>query len=433
MLGEIFSPDRPLRDPSALFGRDVELREILIAYSSSQSSVPVVSGPPGIGKSSLLAVLRQVLIGYSDVLQARGLAGYAPPMLNRLVIVQQCDSSLSDESALSRAILTNMERVFVERSSRRIFNLNKSFEAEIGLSLGFSAIKEAWMSVADDERKQTATEVLSARLGALTAVGELDEVCVLLDECEQIPWLERLLSYTRRFHAGETRFCIATRDHVAHRMATAAAGDYRWPRHIPVSPLNIDQVRELYSAASNRLAGWGIPWQVTTDAMEYISHHSGGEPWYLQMIGEGLIFDSEIDLVKAVSTGEIESIFVSRMNVSSAEQWVLKRHLIGLHAQRYSDLCRRSPQREEVVRALAKFPGMNIPDRFVGMSRIGRAKAIVRELSKGADPVLVRVPTAGSWQFAQHQFRVYCRLVPPFIEAVDAFADLHVNRWRATT
>jgi energy-coupling factor transporter ATP-binding protein EcfA2 len=436
-LGEIFTADKPVEDPRALFGRSAELREVLIAYESSSSGIPVLTGPPGIGKSSLLVMLRQILVGSPLVLDRHGLGTYQPASKRRLVIIQRCDSSMLDEDALSLAILRNVDRAILERPEHERFVL-RGFE--LSASVKFATVKGSWeRSAATCPLTESPTLRLATRLEALT-LSDINEISILLDECEQLTWLERLMDYTRNFHQGEVRFCIATREHAAHKIANSSSGDYRWPKRVPIGPLPAVQIKLLFDDAAAKLRTLGVRWVISPEAMNYIEVHSGGEPWYIQMIGDALLFDPTLDLPTRVATLAeqltMATITTGRNEVMQAEQRMLVRRLLGLHAERYQQLVQRAPKREELLRALAKFPGSVIPKEYVNTirrSRIAVARKVVDDLTQSLDPVLVVIQPGLLWQFAEHQFRVYCRLVKEYNSGVDYFVNLHVENWRTTS
>jgi hypothetical protein len=425
-LGEIFSPDQPIEDPSALFGRKEELRELMISFNMSLATVPVIVGPPGIGKSSLFAMLHQTLAGDLTILESNALSAYQPQPKRRLVIIQRCSRTMMTETALSSAITDNIARGVVEKSKGRKFKLR---DFELGGSVNFLSAKASWERTEDKKAGD-----LPDRFNAIIAEGDADEIVVLLDECEQLPWIERLLDWTRDFSLSGTRFCVAVRDHAAHRLTSAQHGDYRWPRRIAVRPLTDTEITALFYRAAQFLHSYGVNWSINPEALNYVALHSGGEPWYLQMIGSELIADPNIDILSRIAAGHGPiNVSVVRLDVVNAERRVLENRLLGLHAQRYNDLVARAPKREELLRSLAKFPAGVIPADYVSdiqKFRIPGMKRVIDSLISEPDPVIIRVANGRAWQFSDHQFKVYCRLIEPLHPSSEVFASSHAEAWR---
>jgi hypothetical protein len=426
-LSEIFLPDRPVDDARYLVGREKELRALMVGFESSPAGVPILVGPPGIGKTSLLHMMRQVLVGFPEVLEERQLVSVEPKNRRRFVILVRCDRDFTDEESLSKSIVENLMRAVAERPQRRAFSL-RGFEVEASVPLLRG--KATWERSTAGEGSWLQT--LSSRLGELTEDNVVDEVVLMLDECEQLPWVERLLEFTRDFHLGETRFFLAIRDHAARRIASASNGDYRWPSWIQVNHLSFHDMEAFFHDAEGRLQALGITWSLDPEALAYIAQHSGGEPWYLHMVGHELIYDDDLRLEEA-GTGSPVHVRVRLSDVRRAEQKVLRNRLYGLHGQRYLDTVKRASRREEVLRSLAIFDGSLIPSNFVShiaRRRVKSARTIVESLASGPDPVLLREHAENAWYFADHQFRVFCRLTTVVNSGADEFAKAHIDDWR---
>src|SRR5437763_352033 len=101
----------------------------------------------------------------------------------------------------------------------------------------------------------------------------------MLDECEQSPFVDQLLNFTRNFDPERVRFVFALRDHAAHRLADARQGDYRWPSRIDLEGLKREHIVQIFDRASRQMADCGVEWAVGIAAINYVVHHARGEPW----------------------------------------------------------------------------------------------------------------------------------------------------------
>ncbi len=428
-LGAIFSPENPVEDPEALFGRESELREILVELGASSTTVPVIIGPPGIGKSSILAMVRQVLTGFDDVLGQKGLSDCRPKQVNRLVIRSRCSKGLSTGEKLSRSILDMIH------SSLGTSTVEKKFQMrgfDLHASVPIASVGASWEAV-EHKRRRRATEEL-VELTRRVASDIDGEVVIMLDECEQLPWLSELLDYTRRFDEVDCRFVLALRDHSSHKLAKGADGDYRWPKAVDVRRLTRPEVEAMFGRATRMLNEVGIAWTLSTEAFNYVNHHSRGEPWYLQMIGWELIFDESKRMESRVGSEGPERVRVGMDDVREAEKRMLNSRLRGLHAEMYQILTKRAPKREELLRAMAIFPETVIPYEYIELIRSRRIPTAFRILSEmiehEPDPVFINVDgRLNVCEFADHQFRVYCRLAEANNGGADVFAEAHAESW----
>jgi hypothetical protein len=155
------------------------------------------------------------------------------------------------------------------------------------------------------------------------------------------------------------------------------------------------------------------------------------------MVGYELLYDPQFNLETHIrSDGRAPLIIrVGLAEVKRAEMMMLQSKLGGLHHPRYLELIRGAPKREELLRALAHYPGSLIPASFVGhvrTRRIGGARNILTSLTSGADAPILYASDARSYRFSDHQFRVYCRLSRPTVDVIDALAKAHVDSFSLT-
>ena len=142
-------------------------------------------------------------------------------------------------------------------------------------------------------------------LNTLVETEDIDEIVILLDECEQLPWLGEVVDFTRLFASPRLRFCLALRDSHADGLVDSRRGDYRFVSKVRVAPLALPDMRALFDTVASRLRSQDIFWTVGDDALAFIAHHSGGEPWYLQMIGHELLFRTVARTGGLVPVGEM--------------------------------------------------------------------------------------------------------------------------------
>ncbi|MDN5767336.1 MAG: hypothetical protein L0H78_16155 [Humibacillus sp.] len=385
------------------------------------------------GKTTLLRALSQIFTGNVDLLKDRGLEDCQPDATSVLVLQIRCSREMLDRDALSRAILDRMTDVLGRNYASPRIHL-KGFEVETSLSI--VKLKAAWDITPTSPQSPSAE--LRERLSSVCR-SQGGDVMLLLDECEQLPWILELLDYTRSFDDVKVRFVLALRDYASYMLADPSHGDYRWQRRVNLSSLSRLEIEGLFARASSELRKLGVVWSLSIEAVNYIQKSSAGEPWYLQMVGSELLLDEDLALeqyVNAPVTKGNKSVRVSLDMVRQAEARMVVSSLHNLHAERYLRICRKAPKTEEMLRALAHFPGTYIPNRYiehVRERRIASAGGILRRLSNpDLGPVLTR-PTSptGTWQFEDHQFRVYCRLASATNDLIAEMGREHAESWNA--
>jgi hypothetical protein len=430
-LGEVvlslFSPVSPIESRRALLGRERELRDIVLAISSTDRAVPVVTGPPGMGKSSVLLTVGGMLFQDTGAADFEALLG----ALKRVAVYCRCDPDLSGPADLARKINETLDEAVMSGNKTR-HDISRSYHVEA--SIPFVRLSSDWTFNAPSTPAVSEEDGLVRRLRQLRRDG-VDEVVILLDECEQLPWLTSVLAYIRRLDGMGCRFLLGVRDHVAYSIADPSQGDYRWPTFVPLEKFSREEVRGVFRRAQLILSQFGVRWEVLPEVITDIYGNSGGQPWYVQMVGSELIKDPtkpiERLLMDGVASRDTAQTFRSDIrSFERAEQAVRRKHLSGLHAGSYDRMCGRSAAREEFLRTMAFYPHTLIPYEFVRWIAKGRVEGAVRMLNDLCrSGVLVRNEAAQSVEFANHQLRVYCRLRRSLHQGIDEFASATVSNF----
>ena len=415
-LANVFLPESPIKDGSDLVGREASLKAILSKLSGDSSAVPVLVGPPGIGKTSILNIVKDVLLGFEEDLGSLGLSAFAPPRINRMVIGFSCSSDVEGEAELSLRILSLLRSIQADPDRRQTMRLK---EATIELSVGPLGAEAVFDRIAISEAP--ATQALGEFINDYAYESD-GEVVIVLDECEQLDWLSELLAYIHRFPQSSVRFILAMRDYAEIRLRSGRDGDYRWPSDVLVTRWRETEIREFYEGIANKLASIGVTWVTDPTAISRIHRLSAGEPWYCQMIGYEVLMRQASKLLDG--TGD-RTVRVTGDELNHAESELIKSRLRGAYTHQYALVAAGAPRREELLRAMASYPDTLIPLNFVTFAAGGwikTARSIVSKMVEWEpEPLLLRVEgPVVYYQFVSHQFRVYSRLVDASSSEIDS-------------
>jgi hypothetical protein len=428
-VSAVFLPEAPVTDPRGLIARRDEIRQLLEA-TSRDNAIPVVAGPPGIGKTSVLNVARSILIGFTEGLADLQLQFYEPEAVPRLVLWVRCDREMANSDDLARKVLLYLHTATELVPAQSTYRI-REFSVEGTLPL--ASLKAAWERRPNDA--PSASDELSAWLSRFSLDANA-EVIIMLDECEHLTWLPELFAFVRRFEEMGTRFVLALRDYAVYRLRSGPYGDYRWLDEISLDRLTSTEIDEFFSRAIRRLSDLGVNLLIDPVVISSVESRSAGEPWYLQMIGAELLSQQAAKLGSAFPAAGSPILFsVRHSDFEIAEVQLVERRLRGVYGQMYSAVVQGAPRREEVLQALAAFPETIIPDGFVtfiGQKRIKAVRRIIDALSGWSPlPILIRsaAPVPGL-EFQSHEFRVYCRVGRVVDIGSRVMAGQLVDSWR---
>ena len=398
--------------------------QTLLALAPERRSIPLLTGPQGIGKTSILTVLGQALAGFEHVLEAFQLEWYALRPANRLVIWTRCDHLLTTPEQLANRILEGIARSIQVAPESRAFALREfSITAKAPIGEVAATWERAQGPDATAERNLVSLfDQLGAELGVVTYI--------MLDECEKLPWLSELFGFVSRFDHERVQFVMAMRDHAVTAFERGPYSGSRWPKQIAIRRLSEEGMRAFFADAAVRLRSAGVHLLLDPLAFSEIAQVSDGDPWCLQLLGHQLLAGASEEIRRQMQNPPA-TIPVGLSAVHAAGREVVRTRLASAWGGLYADLSDRAPRREEVMRAMATFPGTVIPAGFVRHLRSfrgGQPQRTVDSLVRAQVLVPVEGPTAG-WEFVSHQFRVYCRLAEASNVVIANFAQRAVQSW----
>jgi hypothetical protein len=265
MYSNPFTPSKIASSPDEFFGRTEETK--IIQQTLSDNSA-VIQGGMGIGKSSLLSRIRDIMrketdavvpliVGNTEVVSIDGLA--------RLVL-----EKLVDVDEVTQEISVKLPQIFGFKSA----NIVKQFVAGRHLDALKRLIRDS---------------------GFLKGLGEQRLLIIAVDEADKCPqvlarFMRDILSDVQSDTSCNLRFLLSGIKPFFERMVTEDRGMRRFVvQPITLHPLTDEAALELLQTKFFRVADDaatnGTPVSVDTAMIEWLSRISGGHPHLLQLMG----------------------------------------------------------------------------------------------------------------------------------------------------
>ena len=273
MLINPFTPSIIASNPEDFFGRNTELS--LLERSLSTGSI-VIQGSIGIGKSSLLSMIRLQMEGFdSDH--------------NALSVYMTAHKDITNVDEAARTLLESF--VSIDEQSYKVkFNIGSILEIESS---------EIVNNFKEGRHMAALTRILvKNHLDAILDKNEM--LLIAIDEADKCPRilarLIRLLqTHLQQIGITNVKFCLAGVSPFFKKMAEEDSGITRFfDKNITLLPMHSDEANNLLDAkfsevVSKALETQNLELQVDDSIFEKITSLSGGHPHLLQLMGAHLI------------------------------------------------------------------------------------------------------------------------------------------------
>jgi hypothetical protein len=412
----IFRPSSPVTAPEQLVGRTAEIRR-LMELLNTDDAIAVLNGPPAIGKSSILAVLEQVLAGYGPVLDQMGIPEVDRQVCGALVVRLEAVPEWKSVEDIVDPVMTQLADL-VARPGRRW--TGTSLVAKIGV-FGTGA-----------EAKFERPAVEPSPLAPIVEIGRAQveqgrpPIVLILDEVELVAdpsgFVLDICRAARR--SVGLKIILGARDYSLTGLMRQDHAGARQMRSLEVPHLSDADLRAILANGLDLVeAVWkAVPMDQT--AVNQVVDKAMGEPWYIQTIGAAIVN-------RAVNLPEDADLRVSQQVIRSIEFDAISSSL-GFMRGVYERATAGAPRRADLLQALAKFPHSVIPDSYVRVvgQRIRKPLDHVNRLQAiQPDPVLV--PADGGVRFASSQLRTYCRVCVSLGDMENTLIERDVDAWRS--
>jgi hypothetical protein len=277
MLENLFTPSSIASQPENFFGRSVELR--LLERCLEKGAV-AIHGPIGIGKSSLLSMIRLRMEGYesdhnSTTIVATGYKDISCVDDAARLLLQQ----FVDVDETSDKVRLNVGKVVEIESSQ----IRRNFVAGRHLDCLTKILEKSYLDM-----------MLSNGEYLILAVDEADKCPVALAQL-----MRALENHVQQAGVENVRFLFAGVSPFVTQMCTEDPGITRFLyKTLSLLPMSDDEAMTLLKAklvkATEGVRYKGVPYEVDPDVLTRVVALSGNHPHILQLLGSQLI-DHEND------------------------------------------------------------------------------------------------------------------------------------------
>ena len=386
-------------DPRA-FGRRVgDVRDCASALYNRRNVL--ISGPRGIGKSSLGSQLQTAYLGTSTLLDRCEIGTRLP---RYLCAFTACDDTTT-LPALCSEILFSIERQCLALKSFRLSPARVSFEVDLKLvkaKLETDIAIRRPASVASD-----LVAGLSTIATSIAAIG-FDGLNVMIDEVDLVPTSVNLGHFFKIVHETLGRdnllditFILAGQQGIYSRLVAEDASVERLVRHVPITVLEPDEARYVLEFAADNAKQ---PFAIDLRAADMILALSAGYPYSVHLIGDAAfnaMVDSKLMTTKEVLLGmghllrsDKREKYLERLRALSVDQ-----RLLVLSMSRFS----------------SKTIPMQIPVAWIARNLLappttGTACDSILDSLVGEGHVVLN-GEASSCQFTDEMFRIFTSLL----------------------
>lgn len=428
---EVFTPSGPITRPERFVGRVTELRELMTAFSDSDV-VPVITGAPSHGKTSLLVQLKLILEGvHGDLLSRRQLDAFEPsPDQGYMVVYLECDETSKTIDVLCDHIIEHVRHYRPDRGDdRRIRFDTISVGGSIGVVSGNVSLKRV-LDGGSGLRGLSGLLELAEQLASTNNMPTL--LVLILDEFEMITPEVDSIRMLRRLARGNLRVIVGVQEEFWDEIRARNTSGARRLVAIRLDTMSEGDVDEILEEAVRELYDVRVALYFSAAVREYIQKASGREPWYVQMVGSALLGLPELGVPeRKFESGDVVQVDIELLHVRLAELAMVKQRL-NHHKGHYLRVIEKAPRRALILRTLARFPLYEIPSEFIGMltrSGVPSARAQVKTLEKMDVVRRVGSEASGGWRFCSPEFRAYCRLIDKVPTSVDDLVDIYLSDW----
>lgn len=327
-----FKVDSIESDPNAFGLRYKETIACAEALYNNRSIL--ISGPRGIGKSSMGGQLQRVLKGDNTLLKRCGVETRFP---RTICLYYACDPHNTLEQ-LALDVLYALEQECLFLPGVKDVEIKSSLEVNLGV---VKAKLEAKVGSAKRSPATIATQLvdgLRSVVVLLRNLGQPSGINVMLDELDQLSTQINFGHFMKIVHEAlnnkelkEVSFILAGQQGIYTRLIAEDASFERIVRHIPLSTLDGDASDHVLEYASSQAAS---PFQIDARAKALILALASGYPYVLHLLGDAAFMEmtdtrrmTHVDVlsgIEAVLTSDKREKYLSRLReLSQSERQVV--------------------------------------------------------------------------------------------------------------
>ncbi len=342
-----FKVNKHENNPNAYGLRAKEIIDCADALYNNLSVL--ISGPRGIGKSSLGEQMRIVLEGNNTLLQRCNFDAEFPKTLS---IYYACGENITLEQ-LVLDILYQLENEYTLLP--QVTPTEIKHGVELNLLGVFKANLEATVTSSEKSPATIATQFVAGVHLVMQRIKKFryKSICIMLDELDLLPDSVNFGSFLKIVHETLARknldtvnFLLAGQKGVFSRLVQGHKSFDRMIRHVPLKTLNYDASEYILTYAANKAK---IPFRIEEEAKDAILGIASGHPDTLHLIGHSTFL--RMENLKLMTKKNVVNGIMSTLDSDKREKYTA-----------YLEVLSRNEK--TLLYHLASYPTNSIPCRI---------------------------------------------------------------------
>lgn len=412
-----FKPDAVMDLPAGFAGRRQQVLE-LVDSLLSVGSCPVIYGDAGLGKSSLAIQIARIALGDVELLSEFDVADRALDEDERFIPfwVPCSDATQNKNDLLQRMINQAIGYSTVHGIDERNVSSVTSKEK---ISLKFYEIEtvKSYENLGiNDFYKLDIEDQVSAILETFREQRKF-RVLFIIDELDRVSNTGGIASFIKNISGDFVKFLlVGVAQNVTSLLADHASLE-RQLNPVRIARMNSEELQEIIEKALGLLENGGVAMTFSDTAMLRLVTAANGFPWFVHVLGREV-------LVSVWDDGRRQ---VEELDVVAAISALAQNRFAQQFQDLYQTAVKESPQREILLRLMAKWADDNIPlsDVYTMAKRLNVSNPSVYKsnLSSSKNGLIIVSPhhrMGGVVRFRNAMFKQYVNLRKPLYIGLDS-------------
>lgn len=418
LLLNAFQPSAETSDPDRFAGRGPQVLELTDALRV-HGSVPVIYGERGLGKSSLANQVQLIAMGSCALLGHLQAEGYelAEDETFQTAYVA-CSREMSDVDGVLRAAINAVSNIWITESGsvpHKEVEVTRTTRVDLKVIAHEHTRRFSDPRARPESRPPALPEELIQVCASVSAATNCP-ILVIIDELDRLPDKRGLASVLKNISGAELKFMLVGIADDWTGLLEEHRSLERLITPVEVLPMSRPELAQIVTLADESLRLGGSPIRIGDDARTRLVDVSGGNPWFVHVLGQAGLLVADNDQQSTVTSDSITK------SIRSMVTNKFSRHF----ARQYSHAVANSRPREIVLRAFAQSTAVEISTaevyevcKSLGVARPAAYKGYLTRTDAGEILVNCGPPVRAHVRFADQMFKRYVFLTPSLHEGVD--------------
>lgn len=417
---DIFSPSQEITDPKWFAGRVNEIETALTALSIAGSCL-MVFGDRGIGKTSFVEMIKQIVSGNNTLIFKHKLHNkFHVNNLRYSWISVECNHDMTDITKVLQSLITSPNgikkfingRVEKEEKANRIgFSIGKILGDVFGANYNHETKQITSVFTEENSIELFSNLILEIDRNLLK---EKEGLLIIIDEFDLVQDKSKFASLIKTLSKNKIKFLISGIAESYDQLIASHSSIQRnlFNGRIKIDPMTMDEMTDFYNLVTHNSSG-----QVNFNKqfIETVYHYSHGYPYYVQLFGY-LSVKSQLDKNKTfplhLNPQHLRSSLKSLMDFDPDKDII------------YSNLIGTNPEKELALKLLASNISKNISQKELFSAcqkrNISSPKGLLSSMLSFKDPVVLRRVNTDTISFTDPIFKIYANArKPEFLKEKD--------------